>query len=270
MIGYLGPKNSFTYLASKTFYVAKELKPYNNIYRLFDALKEDEVEGIVLPIENSIEGSVSLVLDKLIEEDVHINKEIVIKINLSLISKSNSTNTIKKVISHPHALAQVRKTLKEELGSYKEITSLSTSDAIKELKNLDESHAAVASKMAVYDDLNIVLDDISDEKNNETRFIYLTKSLDVQGFHNKSSIICSANKNTSGALYDILHEFAVRNIDLTRIESRPAKHLLGEYVFHIDFAGNIEEDHIKECLDMVRHKTTYLKIIGSYFSKKIG
>ena len=88
MIGYLGPENSFTYFAAASFYVKNELVSYKNIYRLFEALNKDEVIGIVVPIENSIDGSITEVLDKLTESDFHINREIVMDIQLSLISKS--------------------------------------------------------------------------------------------------------------------------------------------------------------------------------------
>lgn len=267
MIGYLGPVNSFTYLAAKTFYIASELKAYSNIYDLFEALANEKVEGIVLPLENSIEGSVNLVMDKLVDNNIYINKEIVLDIKMSLISKNNKIDNIDKVISHPHALAQCRKTLKSELGKYKEIQSLSTSNGVKELAKLDDTYAAIASKDTIYGDLNILLDDISDNPGNETRFIFVTRSLNVQGFHNKSSIICSAKNDHSGSLYDILHEFAIRGINLTKIESRPSKLQLGSYYFHIDFEGNIENIKVKETLAILKYKTKFLKLLGSYYKK---
>lgn len=267
MIGYLGPSNSFTYLAAKTFYVASELKPYTNIYDLFIALEKEHIEGIVVPIENSIEGSVNLVMDKLLEPGIHINREIVMDIKLSLISNNHDLSKIKNVISHPHALAESRKTLKTELKRYKEVPTGSTSQAVKELKNLDDTFAAIASKNAIYGELNVLLDDIGDVKNNKTRFIFVTKSLNIMGFHNKTSIICSAKNEVSGALYDILHEFAIRGINLTKIESRPSKDNLGSYVFHIDFMGNVEDPNIKETLAIIKHKTKILKLLGSYYSK---
>jgi len=268
MIGYLGPINSFTYMAASSFYVKDELLPYSSLFHLFEALKNDEVDGIVVPIENSIEGSVNIVLDRLFELPFHINREVVSKIELSLLSNSTSLSTIKNVISHPHALAQCRNTLLEELGKYKEILSYSTSDAVKRLKECDDSFAAIASKNAVKNDMNILLYDIGDKKNNVTRFILVTKTLEVAGFHNKCSIVCSPKINQSGALYDILHEFAIRGIGLSKIESRPKKDLLGEYVFYIDLEGNIEDELIKEALEIIKFKATYLKIIGSYYTKK--
>ena len=268
MIGYLGPENSFTYFAAASFYVKNELVSYKNIYRLFEALNNDEVIGIVVPIENSIDGSITEVLDKLIESDFHINREIVTDIQLSLISKSRNLSKIRFVISNPHALAECRKTLMSKLGKYREMTSTSTSSAIKKLEKQDDTYAAIASKHAASDDLNILLDNIRDSLYNSTRFIFITKSLEVIGFHNKTSIVCASKANKPGALYDILHEFAIRNIDLAKIESRPRKSVLGEYLFFIDFYGNIEDTIIKEALGVLKYKTNMLRILGSYYSKR--
>jgi len=186
MIGYLGPLSSFTYFAASSFYVQSELTSYKNIYRLFEALNKDEVIGIVVPIENSIDGSITEVLDKLTESDFHINREIVMDIQLSLISKNQDLTKIKHVISNPHALAECRNTLRKRLGKYKEVTTTSTSAAIKKLIKYDDSYAAIGSKNAVRGDLYVMLEDVRDRLYNSTRFIFITKSLEVLGFHNKT------------------------------------------------------------------------------------
>lgn len=268
MIGYLGPINSFTYFAATTFYVKNELVPYSNIHRLFEALEKDEVIGIVVPIENSIEGSINEVLDMLLHPEFHINREIVMDIELSLISKNSDLSQIKFVMSNMYALAESRNILKKTLGNYKEIITGSTSSAINKLNDLDDTYAAIASKKAIYGDLNILLNNICDSEHNTTRFVFVTKTLEVVGFHNKVSIICAPKGNFAGALYDILHEFAIRKIDLSKIESRTRKSTLGEYVFYLDFYGNIEEEDVKNALAILQYKTSYLKILGSYYSKK--
>ena len=122
--------------------------------------------------------------------------------------------------------------------------------------------------LAALGDLNVLLENVRDSKYNSTRFIYITKSLEVIGFHNKTSIVCAAKANMPGALYDILHEFAIRNIDLAKIESRPRKSVLGEYLFYIDFYGNIDNPEIKQALEVIKYKTDMLRILGSYYSKK--
>lgn len=268
MIGYLGPKYSFTYFAATSFYMESELKPYDSILALFQGLHNQEVTGIVVPIENSIEGSVNLVVDQLFQSPFHIAKEIILKIELSLLAKTNNIDEIKSVMSHPHALAQCRNTLLKELGTYKEIQTTSTSKALDLLEDADDSVAVICSKQAPIKDYHVLLHDIGDEAYNQTRFVYISTSLDVQGLHNKCSIVCAAKTNQSGALYDILHEFALRGIGLSKIESRPQKEMLGEYVFYIDIDGNLEDEDIKQALDIIRYKTKYLKIVGSYYSKK--
>lgn len=268
MIGYLGPIHSFTFEAASTFYVQEELRAFSNVHLLFEALKDDKVDGIVVPIENSIEGTVNIVQDKLLDYQFHIAKEIVMEIRLSLISKSNTIENIKNVISNPIALSQCRKTLYKELGKYKEINEPSTSKAVKSLEGLDKTHGAIASSKNVVGELNILLNDCQDYVDNKTRFIFIRKTLDVVGFHNKTSIICAPMLEASGALYDILHEFAIRGINLTKIESRPSKSELGSYFFYIDFEGNIEDKKVKETLEILKYKTGMLRILGSYFSKK--
>lgn len=268
MIGYLGPVNSFSFFAAKSFYVEEELLAYSNFHLLFEALNNDLVEGIVVPIENSIEGTVNVVQDKLLQYDFKIVKEIVLDIRLSLISKSNDLRTINKIISHNHALQQCRNTLTKELGKYKEIPESSTSKAVSKLFDLDESYGAIASSENAMGELNILLNDCQDFKHNQTRFIYIKKVLDIQGFHNKTSIVCSPKIEKSGALYDILHEFAIRGINLNKIESRPHLGELGNYQFYIDIEGNVEDKLIAETLAILKYKTGYLKILGSYFSKQ--
>jgi prephenate dehydratase len=268
MIGYLGPIHSFTYQAASTFYVQNELKSFSNLHLLFEALKEDKVEGIVVPIENAIEGTVNLVQDSIYDYGFHINREIVIDIKLSLISKNNDLSKIKYVVSNTHALAQCRNTLHNEIGKYTEVSSDSTSKAVKKLNDLDDDYAALASSTNDLGELNILLNDCQDYEGNKTRFVFVKKGLEVIAFHNKTSIVCAPYIERSGALYDILHEFAIRGINLTKIESRPKKDELGQYLFFIDIDGNIDDKFVKEALDLIKYKTGYLRILGSYFSKK--
>ena len=137
VIGYLGPEYSFTYFAAASFFTKRELTSYKNIFRLFEALRNDEVVGIVVPIENSIDGSITEVLDKLVESDFHINREIVTDIQLSLISKSNKLLDIKHIISNSHALGECRITLRNKLGKYTEMTT-KTVETIRIKKRIAE------------------------------------------------------------------------------------------------------------------------------------
>jgi len=268
MIGYLGPKYSFTYQAASSFYVEEELRPFDNVHFLFEALKKDKVEGIVVPIENVIEGTINDVQDKVLEYGYHISREIDLDIQLSLISKANSTSLIKTIIGHKVDIGVCRNTLYNELGKYKEIHTDSCGLAITRLLELDESYGAIAPSDFVEGELNILKDDTQDIKNNKTRFIYVRKALEIQGFHNKTSIAITPSIEDSGALYDILHEFSMRDINLTKIESRTLKSDRLKTVFFIDFEGNIEEDNIKETLEILGHKTSSIKLLGSYLTKK--
>lgn len=267
MVGYLGPINSFTYFAAKSFYVENELVAYSNFHLLFEALEKGNVEGIVLPIENSIEGTVNEVNDKILEYGFHISKEIKMDIKLSLLSKNTDISKIKYVVSHPHALAQCRSTLSKVLGKYREILESSTSFAVTSLDSLSDEYAAIAYKENATASLNILKNNVQDYEHNQTRFVFIKKTLEIENFHNKTSIVCGPKLEASGALYDILHEFAIRGINLTRIESRPNKQKLGEYLFFIDIDGNINNQLVKDILQLLPFKTSLTKIIGSYYSK---
>lgn len=268
MIGYLGPNHSFTHQAARSLFDSRELQSYSTFFRLFEALNKEEVDGIVVPLENSIEGTVNSVQDKLYEYGFNIHQEKVLDIRLSLIAKTSDISNVRYVISNQVALQQCRNTLSKELGSYEEVHCGSTSKAVNKLYDLDKSYAAVASEENVQGELNILLTDCHDYPENRTRFVYVTKGLQVQPFHNKTSIIIAPHIEKSGALYDILHEFAIRGINLSKIESRPKKDELGNYLFYIDIDGNIENKIVNEALEILKIKTGYLRILGSYFTKK--
>lgn len=268
MIGYLGPENSFTYQAASSFYVQNELTPYANIHFLFEALKKDRVEGIVVPIENNVDGTINLVQENLYKYGFHINKEIILDENLALISKSNNIKTIKNIIANPAMLQQCRNTLYDEIGKYKELTEYASNKAVRKLFELDDSYGAIAPPQQVFGELNILLSDIQDRSDNKTRFIFIKKTLEIIGFHNKVSIVVEPKHGNSGALYDILHEFSVRSINIAKIESRPSEGKLDASIFYIDFEGNIDDQLVRETLEILRIKTLRLKILGSYFSKK--
>lgn len=268
MIGYLGPEKSFTYFAASTFYVKSELVSYNSIQRLFEALIKDDVIGIVVPLEDGIEETTSDILEKLLNVELHINREIVMDISLSLISKNSDISKIKYIISNNFAFEESRNVLQKQKVKYKEVYASSTSIALKELEKHDDSYAAIASRNEIYGNLVVLINNVREKPYHFTRFVFITKALEIIGFHNKTSIVLSTNQNKPGALYDILHEFAIRNIELTRIVSKLKKGSNDEYLFYLDFYGNIEETSIKEALEMLKHKTSYFKILGSYYSKK--
>nr|WP_282580084.1 prephenate dehydratase [Natroniella sulfidigena] len=264
----MGPKGTFTEIAAKKYQQeVTDYVPYTDIRSLLEAVIQQEVDQAIVPVENSLEGAVTLTLDLLVELDVKINNEVIIPIEHSLLAKQQvNLDQIKHVISHRQALAQCRKFLEKNLVDYQIHIANSTAEAIKKLKDFNGCWAAIGNQQAAnYYDLEVLANQIQDNRENWTRFIVLDTSEKTKGRKDKTSIVCSPQKKDHpGALYDILHEFAIRGINLTRIESRPARKLLGDYIFFIDFEGHCEDAEIKEALEILAVKTAWCKLLGSY------
>jgi len=272
-IAYLGPQGTFTeealnkYISDIKSEDEIEKIPYATMQEVIKSVDRGEtVEGIV-PIENSLEGSVNITLDFLtFESEAKIIREITIPIRHSLIGKEKvAVSKIKKIISHPHATAQCKNFISAYLKDTEIIAANSTAEAIKMLQETDNSVAAIGTETAakIYG-LKIIKKDIEDNKENKTRFIFLGNSIQAKTGKDKTSIVCFLKEDRPGSLFTILKEFAERNINLTRLESRPAKKDLGDYVFLIDIDGHLHDREIFEALEVLR-KTVYLvKILGSY------
>ncbi|MFC2145570.1 prephenate dehydratase [Actinomycetota bacterium] len=272
-IAYLGPQGTFTEEALDKYIsgIGSEDKiekiPYATMQEVIKSVDRGEASEGIVPIENSLEGSVNITLDFLtFESEAKIIREITIPIRHSLIGKEKMViSKIKRIISHPHATAQCKNFISTYLKGIEIIAANSTAEAIKMLQETDNSIAAIGTEIAakLYG-LHIIEKDIEDNKDNKTRFIFLGNSIQKKTGKDKTSIVCFLEKDRPGSLFTILKEFANRDINLTRIESRPAKKDLGDYVFLIDIDGHLHDKEIFETLEVLR-KTVYLvKILGSY------
>jgi prephenate dehydratase len=263
IIGILGPEGSYTEKAAKQWNRKGDLHYYDDIQDTVDAVLRNEVDYSIVPVENSLEGSIPLTLDLLMEHQLKIVGEIIIQINHCLLATGKLTD-IKVIMSHPQALSQCRKFIKMHFRNIEVHPVLSTSLAAK-LASGSKDIAAIASvESAQMYGLMILKENIQDINENYTRFIVVGKETPNQTGNDKTSIIIYLQKNRPGALFEILEEFANKNIDLTKIESRPTKKFLGDYLFHIDIKGHIEDRHIKETLEKIKDKVGILKILGSY------
>lgn len=268
IIGTLGPEGSFSEKAARQWSNKAELRYYDDILDAVDALLRKEVDYSIVPIENSLEGSITLTLDLLMEQQLKITGEVIVKIKHCLLSKGK-LNEIKIIMSHPHALSQCRKYIKNNFKNIEARSALSTSHAAK-LASESKDIAAIASKESakIYG-LEILAENIQDVNENFTRFIVIGRKTPPATGNDKTSIIVYLEKNRPGALYEILGKFANKNIDLTKIESRPTKKSLGDYLFYIDMRGHIEDKVIKDALERVKGKVGMLKILGSYPAAKL-
>jgi len=267
-IGILGPSGTFSEKAAKQWNREAELKFFNDIFDTVEALLKDEVDISIVPIENSLEGSITLTLDLLMEHQLTITGEVIVQIENYLLSKGD-VRDIKVIVSHPQPLAQCRRYIKNNFKGIEVRSAPSTSHAAR-LAGESKDIAAIGSKeLAQMYGLNILGDNIQDVSENFTRFIVIGKQISHPTGDDKTSIIVSPDKNMPGALYAILGEFANRGIDLTKIESRPTKKVLGDYLFYIDIKGHMEDRIIKDALLNVKKKAGMMKILGSYPEAKL-
>ena len=275
-IAYLGPTGTNTETAALAYtkWLANEtgadsiLCPYPNINQTLHSVARGETQLAVVPVENSIQGSVAITLDSLWElEQLQIQQGLTLPISNVLLSQATSIEAIHTVYSHPQALAQCQKWLERFLPSAQLIPTNSTTEALQYLPR-DLSAGAIASQRAskIYD-LPILAASINDYPDNCTRFWVLGLKPALNGSH--VSLAFSIPANVPGALVKALQVFADRGINLSRIESRPTKRSLGEYLFFIDLEGNINEESTKGAIEELSNCAEVIKIFGNYSVLKI-
>lgn len=263
-IGYLGPPASFTHQAAQLkFGSINKFIPLPDIPSVFFEVEKGKAHLGVVPIENSTEGVVFTTLDMLITSPLFICDEIYLKISHCLLSKEADISKIKRVYSHPQVFAQCREWISKNLTNCELIETSSTSYAA-DIASKEDSSCAIASKLAgeLYN-LNILVEDIEDLRDNTTRFFVIGKEKGKPTGQDKTSILFSV-KDRPGALHDMLKPFAEKKINLTKIESRPSKIRPWDYMFFIDFEGHIEDENVKIALGELENLCNYLKILGSY------
>ncbi|UKO96993.1 prephenate dehydratase [Nostoc sp. UHCC 0870] len=278
-IAHLGPPG--TYAEQATIFYVKWLTqntgietilcPYPSIAQSLKAVAQGQTDLAVVPVENSIEGSVTMTMDTLWQLDsLRIQSALVMPIAHALISCATSLDGIQTVYSHPQALAQCQNWLGEFLHNVKLIPSNSTTEALEALEQ-DITTAAIASTRAaqIYN-LPILANQINDYPENCTRFwvisqaaTEITHQLPLQT-PTHTSVAFSVPANVPGALVKALHIFAQLDINLSRIESRPTKRSLGEYLFFIDSEAAVNTPHMQSALAELNTYTEVLKIFGSY------
>lgn len=259
-LGFLGPKGTFSFEVAKSYSKTSELKEYNTISEVIAGLGNGEIDEAVVPIENSIQGCVTETIDTIIEYDgIFVNKEIIMKIRQNLMAnKKYNLNELKEIYSHPQAIAQCRKYIEKNLKNAKINQVASTALAAKEIKKKDFC-ACIANESCLEEyGLEILDRDIQDNSLNATKFWVLSKKEKNEG--DKMSLIFST-KHKPGALYQILGIFNENEINLTKIESRPAKTKLGEYIFLVDLDIN---ENINKTIKRLEKECNYLKILGRY------
>ncbi len=264
-VAFQGERGAFSESAVYDFFGRSvEVKPCRNLSDVFQSVENAETEFGVVPIENSLEGSVNQTYDLFLEHDLKVCGEIVIRIVHCLIAHPGTKlESIKTIYSHPQALGQCRKFL-EKLGC-KLIPAFDTAGSVKMIKEdgLKDAAAVAGEKAAEIYGMEVLAKEIEDNPNNYTRFFVLSKADSSFSGEDKTSIIFSG-RNVPGLLYRVLGEFAKRNIDLTKIESRPTKQMPWEYNFYLDFKGHRTETNCQKTLDSLKTQGFFIKVLGSY------
>jgi len=268
-VGYLGPKGTFTHQAALDFFpkTGTNFIGCKNISEIFEKIEKNLLDFGVIPIENSLQGTVRETLDLLIEKNLIIYGEIELRIVQNLISlKSSDLLKIEDIYSHPQAFAQVRTWIKTNLPNANLINMDSTAEAVKKVKELNnEKNGAIGTVFASkIQDLKILSSNIEDHPSNFTRFIIMSKKEnELKGEKIKTSLVFVV-KHVPGALYKALKVFSDENINLTKIESRPRRKGKWEYIFLMEFEGHKEDPKIIEVLELVNQNVIWCKILGSY------
>jgi prephenate dehydratase len=269
-VAYLGPAGTFSEEAALAYTGGSAevgLLPLASIPAVVTAIETDAATVGVLPIENLLEGSVNYTLDLLIHETaLQIAGEIVIPIRQFLVAPPGVRLTDVRVLyAHPQSLGQCRKFVERCLPGVATVASLSNSAAPAEAMAAEGPAAAISTmRAAELNGAQILARDIADSLGNVTRFVVLAQRDSAPTGDDKTSFCFAFVEDRAGTLVDALHELAEERINMTKLESRPARAVLGQYIFLVDINGHREEPHVDRALGRIRAKTGMFKIFGSY------
>jgi len=270
-VAYLGPPGTFSEeaLLGEPDLAAGRLEPMASFPAVLAAVSAGEVDLGFVAVENSIEGTVRLVLDGLVfEHDLLIQREVELSVRQNLIGPAGTDlDQVKRVVSIPMALGQCQRFFTSRLPDVELVASNSTSEAVEAVA-ADRTPGTVALGSALAArlyGLEVVATGIDDHPENVTRFVVVARhGVPAPTGHDKTSIVCFQDDDHPGSLHGILGQFTARNINLTRLESRPTKASLGNYCFIIDLEGHIADEVVADCLRDLRATLTNVKFLGSY------
>ncbi|MBR1729354.1 MAG: prephenate dehydratase [Selenomonadaceae bacterium] len=276
LMGILGPRG--THSEAAAVYLNEiideplELIIYQEIYDVLIAVENGEVNAGFVPVENSLEGSVNITLDTLARSDnLIVTRELIWSVHNHLMTKPGvDASQIKKIFSHSQPISQCRKYLQKNFSTAKTFTTSSTAKAAEIVaeSKISDGYAAICTKRAgELNNLVTIADEIQDNMLNSTRFFEIRRrneDFQIDSPKDKILIICQIDGEHAGALCEVLEEFAFRNVNMTRIESRPARTKLGEYIFFFDLDTNIDQNILNESIAAVKQKSIWLKNLGSF------
>jgi prephenate dehydratase len=269
-VGFLGPQGTFAEEALHTQpdLAAGEAVPFRDVPHVITAVERGEVDVGLVPIENSIEGSVTVTLDTLaFDTDLLVQREVDLPVSLHLCApKGTKLRDITTVVSHPNPLGQTRMWMAKHLPAAVAVAANSTAEAAQQVaKSRKAGMASIGTRPgAAHAGLVILASEIEDHPENQTRFVLVGYGVPAPTGHDKTSIVCFQRQDRPGSLLAILQEFAARAINITKLESRPTKRDLGEYCFFIDFEGHLDDEVVADTLRNLAAKQAKVKFLGSY------
>ncbi|MDA8266992.1 MAG: prephenate dehydratase [Actinomycetota bacterium] len=270
-VAYLGPAGTFTEeaLGTQPDLAAGNLLPMATIADVLEAVVAGQATRGFVPIENAIEGSVHATVDSLVfEHELLVQREVVLDVHLCLMAPPGTELAdVRHVLSFPVATAQCRRFLAERLPGVEVVPTNSTAEAARLLGASPRADAAAVSPRLAADlyGLDILASAIEDHPDNQTRFVTVARSgIPAPTGHDKTSIVCFQRADRPGSLHAILSEFAARDLNLTKLESRPTKRQLGSYCFLVDLEGHLADEVVADCLRVLHAELADVKFLGSY------
>jgi len=263
-VSYLGPEATFTHEAALLrFGEGAALAPEPSIDAVFDAAESRRSRWGVAPIENAIEGTVNITLDRLVDSPLRPTGEIRLPIDIHLLTNAGSVRGVERILSHPHAVAQCRRWLRERAAGVPVEEVASTSLAAK-MAAEDARLAALGSRLAAaHYGLRVLEEKLDSERINVTRFFVIGAEEPERGAHSKTSLLFGL-RNESGALHKALAPIAERELNMTKIESRPSRKEAWEYVFYMEIDGHAEDAPLARGISGLKSRVDFLRVLGSY------
>jgi chorismate mutase/prephenate dehydratase len=263
-VASLGPRGTFSEEAVvKHFGGQAPVVLCTSIDEVFRSVESGSVGYGVVPIENSTEGAVGRSLDLLLSTPLKICGEVLLPVRQNLLSKSSDISAVKRIFSHAQSLGQCNRWLAQHCPRAERVPVASNAEAAKMAQEDAESAAIAGRAAAAHYGLSVIADNIEDEPNNTTRFVVLSGQEVPPSGNDKTSLVMST-RNVPGAIHELLTPLANNRVSMTRLESRPSRTGLWEYVFFLDMEGHQNEEHVARALEEMRELAAFLKILGSY------
>ncbi|OGS91163.1 MAG: chorismate mutase [Gallionellales bacterium GWA2_60_18] len=263
-VAYLGPHGTFSEAAVlQRFGQACEGLPADSIDGVFAAVESGAANYGMVPVENSTEGAIGRTLDLLLNSKLNICGEVLLQVHQCVLSNENDLSLIRKVYSHPQSFGQCQGWLNAHLPHADRITASSNADAARLAAEESFAAAVAGAQAAAHFHLKVLAQNIEDDARNTTRFLVLGNQQVAPSGNDKTSLVLSA-PNRPGAVHDLLVPLARHGVSMTRLESRPARSGLWEYVFYIDIEGHQEDEKVAAALVELKQVAAFVKVLGSY------